>query len=259
VTVHCYVEPERQRKTKIVMRAMAAGCGGIIVNGYLEPRGEGVFWGHRWFAERHIPVMIAEGRRWYLVDNGYFNPSAGVPQRSTMRVTIDGLAPRMIAAPFDRAEAQGVTIRPWRPDGGHIVVCHPGPHFGRPLGLDMEAWSASIVDRLNAHTDRHIIERHKGILRPLAADLRGAWAVVTHSSTAAVVAACEGFPVFVEPTAAAAPVGNLDLARIEYPDLPEGRREWAASLAYQQFTLDEMTSGFAWRMLKEIDNGERAL
>lgn len=127
MTVHCYVEPERQRKTKLIMQAVAAGCDGIVVQGaYLEPRGEGVFWGHRWFSERAIPEMIRQGRRWWLIDNGYWNPSNGVPQTGYHRITCDGLAPRLVDRPADRFEHQNVPIRAWRKTGSHIVVCHPG-------------------------------------------------------------------------------------------------------------------------------------
>jgi hypothetical protein len=86
---------------------------------------------------------------------------------------------------------------------------------------------------------------------PLADDLRNCWALVTHSSNVAVDAVLMGIPVFVAPTCPAAPVGNLDLAKLETPDMPD-RARWFDSLMAQQFTVDEMRSGLAKEYLQMV-------
>jgi hypothetical protein len=58
--------------------------------------------------------------------------------------------------------------------------------------------------------------------------------------------------VFVAPSSAAAPIGRTDLAEIEQPIYPD-RAPWLAHLAYNQFSLEEMESGAAWRMLRELE------
>jgi len=81
--------------------------------------------------------------------------------------------------------------------------------------------------------------------------MRDCWALVTHSSNVAVDAVIAGVPVFVEPTSPAAPVGNLDLAKMENPNMPE-RGPWFDSLMAQQFTVDEMRSGLAREYMQMV-------
>ena len=100
-------------------------------------------------------------------------------------------------------------------------------------------------------TDRPIVFRPKFAVmpKPLSADLKDAWCVVTHSSTAAVTAALQGVPVFCEPTCAAASVGCTDLSQIETPRRPD-REEWLAELAWRQWSEAEMKGGLAWDHVK---------
>jgi hypothetical protein len=70
---------------------------------------------------------------------------------------------------------------------------------------------------------------------------------VTWTSNVAVEAIVAGVPAFVSRYSAAAPMaGMLDTLehRIETPPMPDGREGWAASLAYGQFTLAEIASGY---------------
>jgi hypothetical protein len=86
--------------------------------------------------------------------------------------------------------------------------------------------------------------------KPLSADLVGAWALVTHSSNAAVEALLEGVPVFCTAPCAAYRMGRPDVAAIEAPALPDDREQWAWNLARAQWTLAEMKSGECWRDLQ---------
>jgi len=86
---------------------------------------------------------------------------------------------------------------------------------------------------------------------PLAMDLIDCWAVVAHSSNVAVDALLLGVPVFVTDRCGARRCADTDLSHIESPRMPDDREEWAATLAAQQWTLEEMRSGLAWRMLQE--------
>jgi hypothetical protein len=70
---------------------------------------------------------------------------------------------------------------------------------------------------------------------------------VTWSSNVAVEAICAGVPAFTSKLSAASPVaGDLEFleAMIEKPPMPE-REQWAWSLAYGEFTLQEIQSGYA--------------
>lgn len=141
----------------------------------------------------------------------------------------------------------GVVIHLWRTSGSHVLVCCHGPSAGLQWQTEPNAWNNAAIQTLRMTTDRPIRVREKWhrYKRPLAVDLEGAWAVVSHSSTCAVQAAIAGIPIFCHETSAAAPIGLNDLASIEDPLMPE-REEWLASLSWQQWTLDELRAG-AWR------------
>ena len=84
----------------------------------------------------------------------------------------------------------------------------------------------------------------------LDAAIEDAHCVVTYSSNVAVDAVLSGRPVWVgDRGSMACQVANFDLSHIDSPNFPE-RHPWANSLAYAQWTIEEMVSGLAWEHLK---------
>lgn len=150
--------------------------------------------------------------------------------------------------PIDRLQRFRGKVRPWRGGGSHILVCAssvPCNEF-----WDRPDWIEETLAVLVRHTDRPIRVRRKGDAGALEDALNGAFAVVSFLSMSAVDAAMLGVPVFVDPANPAAPVGLTDLSKIETPVYPD-RERWAATLAYWQFTIDEMASGYAWNRVLE--------
>lgn len=246
----CCATPERLAKSRRVMEAFAEGCPGarVIVGPPPDDGAPIVLWGQRWLVERVLPQAIRSGREWWLIDNGYYLASRnGLP--GYHRITYRGLAPVLLPG-ADRHRLP-VTFPAWRKDGKHIVIALPGEFFGRAMGLHMPRWARSIHARVHARTRRPIIVRPKDAGYPIERDLKGAWALVTHSSNAAIDAVRAGIPVFCEPSCAAAPVGNLSLDDLERPAMPP-REEWWASLMATQWTQDEMRAGIAWRMMQQV-------
>ena len=195
----------------------------------------------------------AEGRAWLYLDNGYFRPGhfSGFYRATWNAYQHDGTG----RGDPTRWRALGLTIAPWRRDGSHVLVCPPSDIFGQLMGFDAAGWLVRTIQALARATDREIRIRKKpaaaGAGTPLAEDLASAWALVTHSSNAAVEALLAGVPVFCTAPCAAAGMGLADLSRIEGPLLPDDRERWAAALAVNQWTLDEMRGGTCWRMLNE--------
>jgi hypothetical protein len=113
-----------------------------------------------------------------------------------------------------------------------------------------------VVRRLAAATSRPNVIRHKPRLNfsnvPLIEALNGAHALVTYTSNTAVDALCAGYPAFCTGPNPANLFGNIDLAQIERPRVPsvETRRQWAATLAANQWTLPEIAAGLAWQKLQ---------
>ena len=247
----CCVEPMREPKTRRIMDCLAAGWGepATVIKGE-PPIGHDPFviWGHRWLAETVIPDAERTGRPYWFIDNGYWKPG-GQSGNGYYRLTYRGLSPVLLTDPEPRLAPD---LKPWRCNGRHILVAMPGEYHGRAHGIDVVKWSANIGHKLREHTNRPVRVRRKGQTgSALADDLRDCWALVTHSSNAAVDAVIAGVPVFVDAGAASAPVGNTDLSLIERPAMPE-RGAWLASLACQHFSLDEMRDGTAYRLLWKL-------
>jgi hypothetical protein len=77
--------------------------------------------------------------------------------------------------------------------------------------------------------------------------------LITFNSIAAVEALMEGTPAIVLGQNAASVVAETSLANIEDPRKPtkDEMDAYMANLAYQQFTVSEMRSGFAWKAINE--------
>jgi hypothetical protein len=77
--------------------------------------------------------------------------------------------------------------------------------------------------------------------------------VVTYNSIAAVEALQVGIPSFsLAPTAASLVTSN-DLSLIDYPPRVDEQiiYKWLSSLAYGQFSIDEIVTGQAWNLVQE--------
>lgn len=254
--VICYVEKEREWKTRSFMNAFADGARqrdtAVVVNGYEVKRNADlhVLWGHRWFSEKAVPQISEAHENYAVIDNGWFNPANG-GQTGYFRFMLNGPeTPVLKGMPADRAERLNVRLSPWQKKrGDKILICMPGPHFGLPWGIKVLEWERDIVDEVRKHTDREIIVRRKGSTTQFGEDLSKAHALVTHSSSAAVTAAMAGIPVFCERMCAAFPVRSGELVDLERPTFPE-RLEWLYSLTYQQWNMGEFKVGKAWNQIK---------
>lgn len=256
------VAPERRFKTERLLRFIQQGWKEPAQLVYAMPPNNGdhvLAYGQLGRAAEVLRQATATDRPYWHVDNGYWLPGRGT-WTGYYRFCWRGMWPQFLpSADATRAklqltelQARGIYMCPWRQRGTHILLGLPGEEYASALGFDMPKWIAWIREELPKFTDRPIIVRErKGPAKPLALDLKNCWAVVTHSSNIAVDAVLAGIPAFVEPTCAAAPVGNLSLTELENPYMPD-REAWFASLACQQFNFEEMRSGLAYDYLRAI-------
>lgn len=226
--------------------SFALGCNGTLhpASEGLKP-GVGVIWGLLRGSPELISESIKQKQSWVYLDHGYFHRGH---YQGHYRVTVNDLQQRhLIERPDDRWKNLGIRLKHWR-KGRDVVVCPPSDHFTRLFGL--QGWLPYVMDSLKHLTDRPIKIRRKTDNRTFPVAISNAHCVVTSSSIAAVEAATLGVPVFVDECSAAAPIGLTDLSKIEEPIYPD-REPWAHSLAYGQFTRDEMKDGTCWRTIDD--------
>lgn len=162
----------------------------------------------------------------------------------------------------DRFASFGIPIQPWRKEGRHVLVVGMSAKAARAEGLVPEAWERETVNQLRRITHRPIVYRPKpnwDDARPImGADFRkdqtlaeafaDCHAVVAHHSNVAVDALIAGIPCIC-PDGVASVMSGWNLTQIESPPMPKGRNQWAADLAYTQYSVDEMQDGRAFQYL----------
>lgn len=152
--------------------------------------------------------------------------------------------------PNDRFKKLNVTIKDWRNNGEHILICPSSLTMNR--FYNQNNWLNDTINELKKYTDRPIKIRHKprsnktsgprAAIIPFEEDIKNAWAVVTLASIAGVESACLGVPVFASKESPCAILGNIDLSNIENPKLID-RTFWLNTLAYFQYTENELKKG----------------
>lgn len=159
----------------------------------------------------------------------------------------------------DRFKALGIEIQPWRKAGRHILVIGMSGKGALTEGYRPQQWERETIAELRRHTDRPIIYRPKpnwlgaspiphaqfqrGV--ELSDALRDCHAVVCHHSNVAVEAMIAGIPAIC-PIGVASALAGHDLTQIESPPMAAGRHQWAADIAYTQWTVQELADGIAW-------------
>jgi hypothetical protein len=246
--------PERQAKQGMVMQAIRRGmrAGELVIND-ADAKQPFMVCGQLWAAQRMISKAETLKTPYWVIDNGYYKQS-GKNRHETghWEFTYRGLEPIVLRDPDPTRLPYKDHVKPWRQKrGDSILVGIPGLTFGRAFGWDMRAWVKNIEAEIRKYTDRPIRYRDKwsGISAEL--DVLDCHALVTHSSHVAIDAVRQGVPAIVAPTSPAAPVCSTSLADIETPLMPD-REHWWASLMSQQFTLQEIKDGIAWKWQKII-------
>lgn len=249
----CYPVPGKQ-KALLTCDAFADGIRRIygrasaaeVSAGVPQTLGPGaaVFYGVR-AATRHLWVQAeSSGRDRLYIDNSFFD----CVRERQFRVAKNAIQCTGLGqSDGKRLRALGVSLKPWR-SGSHILVCVQSQEFMGLVAGD-SGWLGRMTKALQSVTDRRLVIRSKADGEPFQSALRGAHAVVTYSSAAAVEALVAGVPVVCAETCAAYPM-STPLAEIETPRTPD-REQWAAVLADNQWTLDELRRGDAWRALNQ--------
>lgn len=201
---------------------------------------------------------VQEGRTYFLADNGYMRAHHF---DGYYRITRNNFLHSGRGEPdYGRLERLGVRISPWQKRGDYIVIIVPAPAYNSAWRFDGDAWVRRVKGEMRGHTKRPFVLRRNPMLdrrcepaQPgLQEQLSGAWAVVTHDSNVAIDALLMGVPVFATGESPARRLGNTDLTQIDSPMYSDEREDMLAVLAANQWTLDELRTGQAWRTLQGL-------
>ena len=202
------------------------------------------------------------------MDHGYFTNAHDRPH--WLRITKNKHCQNVLQdRPTDRYEKYfKQDIQPWKKQGGRILVLPPTNAIANFFGA--EDWLENTVGTLKKYTDRPIDIREKPYNPTVEKDHVGAtvkverptelkgkinwsdyYAMVTYNSNTMIESLSQGIPVFCDPmNSAAAPISETDFTKIETPNYGD-RVALFSSLAYNNFTMQEMADGTAWRILNE--------
>lgn len=226
-----------------------------------------LFYGLAEGLRRVLDDYVSADRKAVYIDLGYWGRRKKSRYDGFHKMSVNGRHPTAYFQkrihPADRFERLGVPILPWRESGRHIIVAGMSGKGAYAEGHAPEQWERETIARLRQLTRRPIVYRPKpnyltarpipgSIFQrdvPLEEALIGAHAVVCHHSNVAVDAILAGVPAFCA-KGVAMPMCAPDLSMIEHPAMPDGREQWAADLAYTQWSVEEMKLGRAWSYLR---------
>jgi len=225
---------------------------------------------------KHIYQHWQDKKDFYYMDTGYFGnfASPGNPSGKKLfhRIVKNDLQKHWLEKhPSDRWQ-EICKIDPryqwkgWKKKGRKILIVVPNRKSCVFYGYDLDPyvngekpWLTKTIETIKKYTDMEIIIREKGSRTDRqsysifdALD-EGVFATVAFNSIAALESVIYGIPAFVTVPCAASPLAQTDLSQISVPLYPDETlvQEHCASLAYGQFTHEEIANGSAWRILNQ--------
>lgn len=228
---------------------------------------------------KHIHKCWEEKQDFYYTDTGYFGnfTSLGNPGGKKLfhRIVKNDLQKHWLENhPSDRWE-EICKIDPrykwkgWKKNGNKILVIVPNRKSCVFYGYDTDPyvdnasrpWLMQTIETIKKHTDMKIVIREKGSRSErqqhsiFDALNEGIFATVAFNSIAALESVIYGVPSFVTVPCAASPLALTDLSKISTPFYPDESliRQHCSSLAYGQFTNEEVADGTAWKILNNYE------
>lgn len=218
----------------------------------------------------HAKHAIEHGRDFYFIETGYLgnyrcaNNTTG--RKIYHRIEKNSMQQsRILDVPDDRWRAlcefnPDLTYKGWRQPGSKILLIMSTDKPFEYYGTTRDKWVSKTLKTLKKHSDREIVIREKAGRGERTNDtiydaFDDVWAVVTYNSIAAVEAIQSGIPAFCTAPTGASSVTTGDLKKIESPPkLDEDIiYKWLSSIAYGQYSLSEILTGEAWRLVQEND------
>lgn len=167
--------------------------------------------------------------------------------------------------PDDRWLALGIKLKQWKRRSGPVLVCGQVPWDASVQHHDHIAWCRETMAELTRRGYDAVFRPHPVALKRGGAfevdgrvsenrfikhDLAEASAVVTFNSNSAVDSVISGIPAIAMDIGSMAwSVAGHSLGDLDNLPMPD-RKQWVNSIAYAQWTVDELRDGAAWRHVR---------
>ncbi len=189
---------------------------------------------------------------YYEVDRGYINPKHF---DGYYRISKNGMQAKYVDKdlPSDRLDKLKIKRENWFNPKGKIIVCPPSEYIEHYYGLASNKWEDMVTSAISSITMRPFKVRHKSDTTPLEYDLQECFGVVTFNSNVAIDAVIKGLPVFTGYQSIFHEWGTNALEEFLDSCAPTNEQidKLLRFISYNQFTLEEIRNGTAWRLLHE--------
>ncbi len=222
-------------------------------------------WGCLRGTESVIDEAGQKEQDWYFFDHAYvMNESKhGVNPKLKDRVyrvtknaqlinEIDDLS----FADYQRIEKykKYIELEPYKKNGKYILVFEPSDFAKR--WWEVPNWTEDTIQLLKNSTDLEIRIRKKNSLVSFESEVKGARAVVSLQSAAAIQAEIWGIPGYCAEMSAAYPISHsIEMIEKGIESLmyvgDEHRQRWLNSILANQYTMTEIADGTCWNRLKD--------
>ena len=254
-------------------------CDVALIQGFVHAHGKSA--PHLQLRQNAVNLQKKMNKRSLIVDSSLFLYVDKSNPLHYLRYSFDGVFPTTgfyFDQDIDPARWQQISkdlcisLKPWRTQGNHILICLQRNGGWSMGGLDVIQWMNSTILEIRKYSSRPIVVRaHPGdkkirsylkvnhrsvslsINADLKEDLQNAWATVVYNSSPSVASIIEGIPTFLTDShpeySQSCEVANKDLAKIENPDMLD-RQAWIERLSMCHWNFDELKSGEAWQFFK---------
>lgn len=158
----------------------------------------------------------------------------------------------------DYNASENIFLKPWKKAGNKIIICPPSEKVCSVHHFNIDDWIENTVKKIKKYSDREIVIRKKphgrterfnnNPIQKLFDD--DVFILVSYNSIAATEAIIHGIPILTLGKNAAFSMGLKKIKDIEKPIYPE-RKLWLNNLANEQFHIEEIQDGTAWKYLQQ--------
>lgn len=258
----------------------AIPCDVALIQGFVHEHGKTA--PHLQLRQDAVNLQKRNNKRSLIVDSNLFLYADPGNTKSYLRYSFDGVFPTT-GFYFDKdvdptrwqkiSSQLGISLRPWRTAGDHILICLQRNGGWSMRGLSVVDWLNQTILQIRQYSRKRpiIVRAHPGdkkiksMLRinhknvylstneRLVDDFKNCWATVVYNSSPSVASLIEGIPAFITDPhpehSQTYGIANTDLSKLENPDTPD-RQAWVERLAMSHWNFEELRSGEAWQFFK---------